>query len=178
MTILRRIGLLLAISSLLSATIVPRLAFEQIVSESTKIVHGRVLDSRAEEVDGIIWTHYRVQVIDPLKGTTENVLTVSEPGGVLNGIGMKVEGSVPFRSGEEDVLFLYQTPIGFWRTTGWSQGKFEVITSAGGRFVRAAQSGVELSPNARAAAGQRVEAFNGQPLANFLDAVRRQAGVK
>lgn len=154
------------------------MAFEQIVSESAKIVHGRVLDSRAEEVDGIIWTHYRVQVIDPVKGATENVLTVSEPGGVLNGIGMKVEGAVEFRSGEEDVLFLYRTPIGFWRTTGWSQGKFEVIDTAGGRFVRAARSGVELSPNARAAAGQSVETFNGQPLANFLDTVRRLAEVR
>jgi hypothetical protein len=173
-----RIGLFLVISSILSATIVPRMAFEQIVSDSTKIVHGRVIDSRAEEVDGIIWTHYRVQVLDSVKGTNGDILTVTEPGGELNGVGMIVQGASKFETGEEDVLFLYQTPLGFWRTTGWSQGKFDVVNSAGSKVVRAAKNGVELLPNGRAAAGQSVESFNGQALTDFLDAVRRQAGVK
>ena len=154
------------------------MAFEQIVSQSTKIVHGRVLDSRAEEIDGMIWTHYRVQVLASVKGPNEDILTVSEPGGVLNGVGMIVQGSVAFATGEEDVLFLYQTPIGLWRTTGWSQGKFDVVDSAGGKSVRAAQSGVELMSNLRAATGQNIDSFNGQALGAFLDAVRRQAGVK
>jgi hypothetical protein len=178
MKMLPRLGLFLAISSLLTATIVPRMAFEQIVSESTKIVHGRVLDSRAEDVDGMIWTHYRVLVLDSVKGANGEILTVSEPGGVLGGVGMMVQGSIAFEPGEEDVLFLYETPIGFWRTTGWSQGKFDVVDSAAGKYVRAAQSSVDLLPNARAAAGQNIDSFNGQPLANFLDAIRRQAGVK
>ena len=55
-----------------------------------------MLDARAEEVDGIIWTDYRVQVLDSVKGTNDDILTVSEPGGELNGIGMIVQGASKF----------------------------------------------------------------------------------
>lgn len=136
------------------ASVVPRLAFEQLVADSPRIVHARVLDSQVASSGEFLWTHYRLQVLDPVKGAAPAQITVSEPGGTLNGISMQVSGAIAFRAGEEVVLFLYQTPLGYWRLRGASQGKVEVADSPSGKRIRAASN---------------------QTLPDFLAAIRREA---
>ncbi|MBM3814556.1 MAG: hypothetical protein FJW20_23260 [Acidimicrobiia bacterium] len=130
---LRYIPLLAA--ALLSAAVVPRLGIEQLVAESPRIVHGRVLGSHTARSGQFIWTHYRFQVLDNWKGDAPAEIIVSEPGGTLDGVTMEISGSVKFQTGEELVLFLYQTPIGYWRTTGYWQGKCSIASLAGEKRV-------------------------------------------
>jgi hypothetical protein len=167
---------LLALLPLLSlqAAVVPRVAFEQLVTDSTRIVHGRVLSSQVASSGQFLWTHYRVQVFDSIKGAPPTEVTVSEPGGTLNGIQMDISGAVEFRPGEEVVLFLYQTPIGYWRIRGAWQGKFDVTGSTSGKHVRATLINQDTAANARAAAGRPLDSLNGMPLADFVAAIRRQ----
>lgn len=178
MYISRTVCLFLCFLTSLPATIVPRMAFEQIVDESGKIIHGHVLDVRAERSGQIIWTHYRVQVMDSLKGANTGIVTISEPGGTLNGVTMQIDGVMHYQSGDEVVLFLYQTPVGFWRTTGWGQGKFEVTEARGAKQVHAAQNGADIAPNPKTSGGRNMESFNDQSLDAFLSAIRRQVNAR
>ncbi len=150
---LSALPLLLALSSA-HAAVVPRLAFEQLVADSPRIVHALVVDSQVASSGEFLWTHYRLQVLDEVKGVVPAVITVSEPGATLNGISMQVSGAIVFRAGEEVVLFLYQTPLGYWRLRGSSQGKVDVADSPSGKRIRTASN---------------------QTLTDFLAAIRREA---
>ncbi|MEP6961584.1 MAG: hypothetical protein ABI995_05880 [Acidobacteriota bacterium] len=164
-----------ALAAPIPAAAVPRLAFEQIVDQSPRILHGRVLGSSVGSSGPFIWTHYRVAVLDGLKGVASGEITVSEPGGTLNGITQQVSGAGEFHAGDEVVLFLYQTPIGYWRTTGYWQGKFQVEEDGGVKHVSAELQETPVSnPNQRAA--RRVlSGFNGMSLDDFKAAIRQQA---
>jgi len=118
------------------AAIVPSLSLEEVIGQSEVIVHGRVARSWTawDDAHKYIWTHHLVDVIDRLRGAAAGPLVVSEPGGELNGIGMKFSGSLAYTEGEETVLFLYRTPIGYLRATGAGQGKYSVTA---GQKVRA-----------------------------------------
>jgi hypothetical protein len=158
------------------AAVVPRVAFEQLVADSPRIVHARVLDSYVASSGQFLWTHYRLQVLDSMKGGLPAEVTVSEPGGTLNGLSMEVSGAVELQPTEEVVLFLYQTPIGYWRVRGLWQGKFEVTNSPTGKRVRTTVGDPGTLPNARAATGISVNSLNGTLLTDFLSAIRRQLG--
>jgi hypothetical protein len=132
---LRALAAVLSLSNL-PAAVVPRLGLDQMISESARIVHGRVLSSQTGSSARFIWTHYRVQVLETWKGDASREIIVSEPGGSLNGLSMEIAGAVTFGPGEEVVLFLYQTPIGYWRTSGYWQGKLNVSEQAGVKQVR------------------------------------------
>jgi hypothetical protein len=79
-----------------------------------------------------IWTRYEIGVDSIIKGTQERTVILSEPGGILNGLGMHVEGAVAYTPGEQVTVFLRRYPSGDKRTVGWGQGKF--AQDAGGRL--------------------------------------------
>ena len=97
------------------------------VRSSESIVHARVVRhwSAWDPSHRFIWTHYEMEVQDRLKGGVAT-RTISEPGGSTDGMVMKVEGVPEHRDGEEMVVFLHRTPIGYWRCYGLAQGKFTV----------------------------------------------------
>jgi hypothetical protein len=109
------------------AALAPRLSLESLTDRSPVIVEGRVIRSWVAwgPAHRYIWTHYGVAVTDSLRGGTSDV-TVSEPGGSLDGVNQRFSGSLHYDVGEHVVLFLFRTPVGYWRTTGGSQGKFAV----------------------------------------------------
>jgi hypothetical protein len=172
------LALALATAASAPATTVEELSFDEIVSTSSSIVHGKVVRARAawdpERV--AIWTHYEIQVEDALKGGARQVLTVSEPGGEIDGMHVQVAGAPRYELGEEVVVFAVGTPLGYLRTCGWGQGKFAVRVSSGapsGRQVRSALSGVKLVDSAPAAAKSDSPAqLDGADLAAFLARVR------
>src|SRR5437867_10443567 len=108
------------------ATMVERLSLEQLVERSERIVQGRCertwsdWDAKHQS----IWTHWEIQVTEPIKGGPVTKLVISEPGGIVGDVGMLVEGVPHYEPGEEIVLFLYKTPIGYWRSRGLGQGKY------------------------------------------------------
>lgn len=111
-----------------AAATVPRQSLNELTSVSESIVEGRVIRQWTawDDRHRYIWTHYQVQVEDALKGPRRTVVTVSEPGGIVDGIGQLFSGAVPYSAGEHVMLFLYRTPIGYWRTRGGPLGKIAV----------------------------------------------------
>ena len=163
----------LMVIALCSATMVPRMSLEQLTDQSQIIVHGQIVRSWSAWDEGhqFIWTHHELTVIDPLKGPAKPTITFSEPGGSVDGVSMNIAGTPRFAPGEEAVLFLYQTPIGYLRTTGWGQGKYNISE----RRVHTNLRAVELvSPTGAAprSAETSLEILDGMSLADFKTTVR------
>lgn len=126
-------------ASMAYAAIAPRLSLETMIDRSPVIVEGHVTKSWTawDSAHRYIWTHYELRVADALRGSSSN-LTVSEPGGSLDGVNQGFSGSVGYAPGEHVVLFLFRTPAGYWRTTGGAQGK---VTVRGNGRVHVDQEG-------------------------------------
>ncbi len=105
------------------AAIVPSVSLEELIDQSEAIVHGRVMRSWSawDGAHKYIWTHHLIAVIDPVRGGGPGFVVASEPGGELDGVGMRFSGALEYSVGEEAIVFLYRTPIGYLRATGSGQ---------------------------------------------------------
>ena len=76
------------------ATIVPRLSLEEMVARSETIVSGQVTRvwTAWDSPHRFIWTHTEILVTHVAKGNRIEKLVVSEPGGVVDGLGMQIAG--------------------------------------------------------------------------------------
>lgn len=122
---------LMAVACLLSrAAIIPSLSLEELVHHSEIIAHGRVTNSWSawDSRHKYIWTHYSFELIEPILGIPRSALAISEPGGSLDGMNMQVSGAVSYAVGEEIIVFLYRTPIGYLRAVGGGQGKYTLVS--------------------------------------------------
>lgn len=166
-----------------SATVVPRMDLHSLTHSAGAIVHGRVLRhwSAWDASHRYIWTHYAVQIDDRLKGSTTDTTVISEPGGVVDGLAMKVAGVPEYRDGEEVVLFLHSTPAGYLRCYGLAQGKFTVTRDSGGQkrvhtdlrgITRTDLPGKSI-PRLRAASAS-IESLNGSTLEQFKQCILRE----
>lgn len=162
------------------ATLVPEVGFESLVAESEAIVHGSVVRSWTawDPERTAIWTHYEIRVSDWLKGSRGTTLRVSEPGGSLNGVHTQIVGAPRYAIGEEVVVFADETPIGYLRTCGWSQGKFVVSAAAGS----AAKTVAPVSSGARIVTAERssetpLGSFRQAELAGFMNRIRREVAA-
>ena len=159
------------------AAVMPRVTAESLTAQSERIVRGQVVRSWTawDSEHKYIWTHYQVAVGETVRGPHVPTVTVSEPGGSLDGVNMQTSGTLPFAAGEDAVLFLYQTPIGYWRTVGGPQGKFTV--SAHGRVRTNGYGMVFVDPAGGVRPGTPLAAFEGVPAGDFLARVRRLAAA-
>jgi hypothetical protein len=125
------------------ATLVPALSLEGLIDRSEIIAQGRVASSWPAWDGGhkYIWMHYRIDVLDPIRGNPGASVVVSEPGGSLDGVSMSISGAPGYAVGEEAIVFLYRTPIGYLRATGFGQGKYTVTPQM---RVHASLKGLEL----------------------------------
>lgn len=128
------IPLVLLWTTTAGATSVPSLSFESLTDRSELVVSGQVARSWTDwdSEHKYIWTHYELSVSATHKGASAATVVVSEPGGVVGIEGQAVAGVVGYQTGERVLVFLQRMPNGYLRTTGWSQGKFEV--DAAGRL--------------------------------------------
>jgi hypothetical protein len=119
-----RLLLPLVAAGVCAAAVVPRFSFEELVDTSERIVQGRVERSWVawDRSRQFIWTHYEIAVSDMVKGAPSRTVIVSEPGGALDGMTLTVPGAPRYATGEEVVLFLHRTPIGYLRANGYEQG--------------------------------------------------------
>ncbi len=101
-------------------TSIVRISLEQTVAQAEWIVDGDVVSNWCawDSTHRFIWTHTEIAVRDRWKGSAGPTITVSEPGGVVNGMGLSIAGMVRYTPGEHVVVFLYRTPIGLIRTVG------------------------------------------------------------
>lgn len=158
------------------ATLVPALSLEGLVDQSEIIAHGRVTSSWPAWDSGhkYIWTHYRIDVLDPIRGNPGESMVVSEPGGSLDGITMRISGAPEYALGEEAIVFLYRTPIGYLRATGYGQGKYTVTTR---RRVHANLNGFELLKR-DSSRGVSLSTLDGLTVTEFKARVRDAIGSR
>ncbi|MCU1324781.1 MAG: hypothetical protein JWN34_151 [Bryobacterales bacterium] len=111
-----------------SATTLQRLSFEELTDTSDLIVAGKVTRSWSAWDAGhrYIWTHYSVAVSATEKGVQAATVELAEPGGVVEGMGMTIAGSVAYKVGDEVLVFAQRMANGVIRTAGWGQGKYTI----------------------------------------------------
>ncbi|MSV27505.1 MAG: hypothetical protein EXQ52_01990 [Bryobacterales bacterium] len=155
----------------LDAAVVPEMSLEELTTQSQIIVHGRVLRSWSEwdAKHQNIWTHHEIEVLDRLSGSVQKTVVASEPGGTVDGLTMRISGEVPYAPREEVLVFLYRTPIGYLRATGYGQGKYTIH----GARIRSHSGGVELAiPAGRTRTGTSLRGLDGVDLGAFKLQVR------
>ncbi len=97
--------------------------------QSTSVVRAKVLDSFGTAASGgAIFTHYKLQVSERLKGPAVSEVVVR--GGTAGGIRQIVPGAPSFSQGAEYVLFLWAAPDGTSQVIGLTQGLFSVAAGA------------------------------------------------
>ncbi len=133
-------------SAALPSATLARLSLADMATESTAIVRAKVLDSYTSTSGSAIFTHYRLQVSERLKGSSGNEVVVR--GGVAGGIQQLVPGAPKFSKGDEYVFFLWAGPDGHSQVIGLTQGMFAVSPGAAAdpTLTRAASRELMLDP--------------------------------
>ena len=148
------LGLALCLSILLSlgstgqsATVV-KLSLNDMVSLSTNIVHGKVIDVTAawNKEKTQIFTTVTVETTENLKGNKPSTFTFKQLGGTVGDRRVSVPGFPVYEVGSEAVLFLTNDPYDRIATVGLGQGKFNVYTDeeSGEKMVANDVLGLEL----------------------------------
>jgi hypothetical protein len=136
-------------SPALATTIAPA-DFTAMVAGSHVIVHGTILDVRAQAGGGrrTIETFVTVAVATPLKGESADTVVFRVPGGQVGRYRRVMVGAPEFAVGEEVVLFLSGRAPAMPMPFGLNQGVYRVtrggagamvaplVTEASGRIVR------------------------------------------
>jgi hypothetical protein len=124
----------LALSSL--ATTLERLSLDEMIQRSTAIVRGKVLDSTTVQRGNMVYTVYRLQVTERIKGGAGTASTeVYLPGGAIGGYRQSFAGTPQMIRGSEYVVFLWISPKGIPQVVGLGQGVFDVKASVTGETV-------------------------------------------
>lgn len=144
------------------ATSVPSLSFEQLTDRSELIVTGQIARTWTDwdSAHKFIWTHYELTVSAAQKGSPGSTVVLSEPGGVVGIHGMAIAGAVTYQPGERVLVFLERMPNGYLRTTGWSQGKFDV-DNAGRLHAELSLGQLEIVSTQKEPAGTPLRALDG-----------------
>ncbi len=132
---------LLALSLLLAspalATVVVPAEFGEMVNESQTIVHGRVVDVRAQLTGGrrTIESIVTVAILESLKGDAARTISFRVPNGQVGRYRRVMVGAPEFTAGDEVVLFLKGRPPVLPMPYGLTQGVYRVARAPDGRAV-------------------------------------------
>jgi hypothetical protein len=131
------IALVVAVPAALRATVLVPIEFRELVTISSTIVHGRVVDVRSDWVDGrrAIDTFLTVEADEYFKGGPGETVVVRVPGGQLGRYRTIFVGAPDFQRGDEVVLFLRGNPAQGAFIVGLSQGAFRVARDPSGRRI-------------------------------------------
>jgi len=116
----------------LGAATLSRLTLDDMITQSTSIVHVRVSGSYAAPRGALIYTYYQAQVLERWKGASQTAVEVALPGGTANGFQQSFPGTPQLTEGKEYVLFLWTSPSGLTQIIGLTQGLFDLSTDASG----------------------------------------------
>ena len=124
----------------LHGTTLQQLSLDDMIRQSTAIVRGQVQPSNSDLRGSVIYTHYKIQVSEVLKGTPAILLDVGVPGGALGGKTQIFAGAPALAAGHDYVFFLWTSKSGLTQVIGLSQGLFAVTPNSSGvpMIVRAA----------------------------------------
>ena len=129
-------GLLVALGTLPGSTL-RQLSLDDMIRQSTMIVHGTVQPANIMYNGSMIFSHYTVQPTEiyksPASGqSASSPIDFGVPGGSLNGAIQRVAGAPILTVGQDYVLFLWTSKSGLTQVIGLSQGLLSVITTPGG----------------------------------------------
>jgi hypothetical protein len=119
-----------------------RLTLTDMTAKSTVIVRAKVLDSYAAFSGPAIFTHYKLQITEKLKGNP--VTEIAVRGGMANGIQQIVPGAPRFNKGDEYVFFLWTGRDGVTQVMGLTQGLFSVTADGSANPTVTRQASHEL----------------------------------
>lgn len=131
-----RAAILLAAAVLAAgATTLEKLSVEEMVQKSTAVVRARAAVASSVQRGPMIYTVYRLQISEVLKGSVPSSPEVYVPGGTYGRYRQSIAGSPVLEPGREYVLFLWASPRGLVQVIGLSQGVFQVKTASGGEAL-------------------------------------------
>ena len=139
--------LVFGVRPLPSATL-QQLTMNDMIAQSTAIVRGTVVDSWAALTGSVIYTHYKIQVSESLKGPRQSSVEIVVAGGVVNNLSQSFSGSPTLNKGDDLVLFLWTSRAGLTQIMGLTQGLFAIApgVSADPMATRAATRELMLDP--------------------------------
>ncbi len=122
---------LLGVAGNAGATTVTAYDLDDLAVRSSRIVTGIVVDLESRWEGNLVMTAVHVAVDECLKGSCgERVIEVRVPGGRVDDLEMRVEGTARFDVDERVLLFLEPAEGARLRPTGMAQGKFRVVEAA------------------------------------------------
>lgn len=118
-----------------TATVIVPADFSEMVAESQLVVHGRVVEVRAQMVGSFrtIESVVTIAVQEAIKGEPGNTVSVRVPGGHVGRYRRFMVGAPVFHPGEEVVLFLSGRAPAIPMPFGLNQGVYRVSRGADGR---------------------------------------------
>ena len=129
-------GLLALVTVLPSlATTLQRMSVDDLIAKSTGVVRATARPMSSFQRGGMIYTSYRLEVVETLKGSAVTTLDVAVPGGDFQGLHQSVVGSPVMQPGVEYVVFYWTGPSGTNHIVGLGQGLFEVQRDPSGEVV-------------------------------------------
>jgi hypothetical protein len=171
------ISVTLLLSLSLSGTTLEKLSLDEMVQKSTAVVRARPTGSSTVLRGSMIYTVYRLQISEVLKGPiSPGTPEVYVPGGTYGRYRQSISGAPVLEPGVEYVLFLWTSPRGLVQVIGLSQGVFEIRQSATGEPLlvrgRIDADFVDSGGRAVADAGMRVS------LGSLREALRRASAAR
>jgi len=118
--------ILASCAAALPAATLEQLSLDEMIIKSGSIVRGKVLNSYTTSKGPVIYTHYRIEVSETLKGLARNATEIQLPGGVANNSRQSFAGVPEFKAGDEYVFFLWAGNDGTTQVVGLTQGLFSV----------------------------------------------------
>lgn len=135
MRMLRFIPVLLLAGISLVATTLEQLSVDDMVRKSTSILRGKVVASAPMQRGNVIYTSYRFQVTERLKGEATQTVELAVPGGRFGQLRQTIPGAPQLDAGKEYVVFVWTGPSGTNHILGLSQGLFDVQRGSNGELV-------------------------------------------
>jgi hypothetical protein len=119
----------------LQGSTLQQLSLDDMIRKSTIIVRGVTQPSYSAVQGSVIYTHYRVQVSQVLKGPATGQVDIAVPGGTNNGKTQIFAGVPTLLGGQDYVLFLWTSKSGLTQVIGLSQGLFAVAPNSSGQLT-------------------------------------------
>ncbi len=124
--------LVLAAAIGLTAATLERLSEEDLIRKSTEIVEGKVVASGSTMRGMLVYTTYRIQIKETMKGGVAGQIEVAVPGGRHGATIQTFAGSPTLAEGQNYLLFLWTSRGGLTQVIGLSQGLFRIKQSPNG----------------------------------------------
>lgn len=151
----RILSMAIVLAGFAGATTLEQLSLDDMIRQSTAIVHAKVTGSNSAFRGREIYTSYQLQVEENLAGTLA-ASEVAVPGGSAKGLRQMAAGAPTLNAGQDYVLFLWTSSSGLTQVIGLSQGLYLATPDSSGNIIltRPAAGAPMLDKSGNAVSGQ------------------------